>query len=197
MEVLQDPEFDNYLHCINMETVDVGEDIVVVGATLWTDFDNQNPLTMNKAMSYMNDYNVVRGGNDPNDHYKGTLKPHTTLNEHMRAKFFICEKWRELKAAGKKVIVMTHHAPSRQSIHPRFAGDELNGCYASEFGYDLLELDDQGLAPDIWTHGHVHNSFDYTIGSTRVITNPRGYVNTGGRTRPENHEFDPEFAFEL
>jgi Icc-related predicted phosphoesterase len=27
----------------------------------------------------------------------------------------------------------------------------------------------------IWVHGHLHDSADYSIGSTRVICNPRGY----------------------
>ena len=39
--------------------------------------------------------------------------------------------------------------------------------------------------PDVWIHGHVHDSFDYEVGSTRVVCNPRGYG-------PENErEFDP------
>jgi hypothetical protein len=28
----------------------------------------------------------------------------------------------------------------------------------------------------LWTHGHMHDPFDYMIGSTRVVCNPRGYL---------------------
>ncbi|RII29707.1 MAG: hypothetical protein CXR30_10315 [Geobacter sp.] len=35
------------------------------------------------------------------------------------------------------------------------------------------EIIDHG--PDLWAHGHTHNSFDYTIGKTRVVVNPYGY----------------------
>jgi hypothetical protein len=28
----------------------------------------------------------------------------------------------------------------------------------------------------LWMHGHTHEDFDYTIGTTRVVCNPRGYV---------------------
>jgi hypothetical protein len=28
----------------------------------------------------------------------------------------------------------------------------------------------------LWTHGHTHHVFDYRIGSTRIVCNPRGYV---------------------
>jgi hypothetical protein len=29
----------------------------------------------------------------------------------------------------------------------------------------------------LWTHGHTHEEFDYMVGSTRIICNPRGYIN--------------------
>jgi predicted phosphodiesterase len=35
------------------------------------------------------------------------------------------------------------------------------------------EIIDRG--PDLWVHGHTHNSFDYMLGKTRVIVNPYGY----------------------
>jgi hypothetical protein len=28
----------------------------------------------------------------------------------------------------------------------------------------------------LWTHGHTHEDFDYMIGTTRVVCNPRGYI---------------------
>jgi hypothetical protein len=28
----------------------------------------------------------------------------------------------------------------------------------------------------VWVHGHMHDPFDYTLGETRVICNPRGYI---------------------
>lgn len=32
-------------------------------------------------------------------------------------------------------------------------------------------------APMLWVHGHTHEAFDYRIGNTRVIVNPRAYPN--------------------
>jgi len=29
----------------------------------------------------------------------------------------------------------------------------------------------------LWTHGHTHEDFDYMVGSTRIVCNPRGYIN--------------------
>jgi hypothetical protein len=47
----------------------------------------------------------------------------------------------------------------------------MNGGYSSN-------LDDFIIGhPQIkfWTHGHTHDPFDYMIGSTRILCNPRGY----------------------
>lgn len=41
----------------------------------------------------------------------------------------------------------------------------------------------------LWIHGHVHGSFSYSVGSTRVACNPRGYPLAGGGY--ENPAFDP------
>ena len=28
----------------------------------------------------------------------------------------------------------------------------------------------------LWTHGHTHEDFDYMVGETRIVCNPRGYI---------------------
>lgn len=194
VERLNDPEMDKYLHMINNGTI-IDQDVAIIGSTMWTDFNNQNPLTMERARTYMNDYHHIRRGNQ-NDPYAGKLSPIDTLKAHMVSRTYIFEEIRKHKADGKKVVVMTHHAPSFQSTGAGFEGDPLNGAYMTELGYNILELDDQGLAPDRWVHGHVHNSFDYNIGNTRILTNPRGYAKYDDGF-PENGAFDPEFSFEL
>jgi hypothetical protein len=73
----------------------------------------------------------------------------------------------------KQMVVVGHHTPSHFSCHPKYADDQLmNGGYHS----DLTEfmLDRPGIK--LWTHGHTHELFDYTIGDTRVVCNPRGYI---------------------
>jgi hypothetical protein len=54
----------------------------------------------------------------------------------------------------------------------------------------------------LWVHGHVHDSFDYTVGKCRVIANPRGYARnrlyaeTPGQIVWENPAFDPALVIE-
>jgi Icc-related predicted phosphoesterase len=86
-------------------------------------------------------------------------------------------------------VVVTHFAPTRHSIHPRFAGSPLNACFVSD-----LQARIESWQPQLWLHGHTHDSFDYRIGATRVLANPRGYAPAGV---VENAAFDPGFVVEL
>jgi hypothetical protein len=85
--------------------------------------------------------------------------------------------------------VITHHAPSRHSIHPRFADSLLNACFVSDAAH-LLGADRVSL----WIHGHTHDSFDHRVNGTRVVCNPRGYARGGVN---ENPAFDPHFSVEV
>jgi len=70
-------------------------------------------------------------------------------------------------------IVVVHHAPSSLSIAPQYKHDTLmNGAFRSELD-DFIEA-----RPQIryWFHGHSHVPFNYWIGDTHVISNPRGYI---------------------
>ena len=48
----------------------------------------------------------------------------------------------------------------------------MNGAYSS----DLSEFIMDHPQIKLWTHGHTHDKFDYLVGNTRVVCNPRGYV---------------------
>lgn len=48
---------------------------------------------------------------------------------------------------------------------------DLAWCYSSDLTGLILER-----KPDLWIHGHVHQTADYRIGQTRVICNPRGHA---------------------
>jgi hypothetical protein len=72
----------------------------------------------------------------------------------------------------QKFVVVGHDAPSKLSTHPRYQKEEImNGGYSS----DLSEFIMDHPQIKLWTHGHTHEEFDYMIGSTRIVCNPRGY----------------------
>ena len=71
---------------------------------------------------------------------------------------------------GGKIVVVTHHAPSPESIPPSFQESAFNPCFASDMTRFITESKVR-----LWIHGHIHAHSDYMIGNTRVLANPRGY----------------------
>jgi hypothetical protein len=47
----------------------------------------------------------------------------------------------------------------------------MNGAFISNLGDFIMNRP----CIKLWTHGHTHDPFDYKIGKTRVVCNPRGY----------------------
>lgn len=72
----------------------------------------------------------------------------------------------------------------------------MNGGFVSSLEDQFLG---HGYNIPLWFHGHVHNSFDYNIGGTRVLTNPKGYPVQGrdGQWYNENEDFDPNKTVEI
>jgi len=140
--------------------------IIFVGSTLWTDMNKGDPTTMGICLTTMNDYRMVR---DSNRGYS-KLKPSTVLARHRESLAYI--KQIVESDPNRSYVVVGHHAPSLLSTKPRYEKEwHLNGAYRSDLSEFILDHPQIKL----WTHGHTHDIFDYTIGSTRVICNPRGY----------------------
>ena len=90
--------------------------------------------------------------------------------------------------ADKKIVVITHHAPSLESVPPKYQNSVLTPSYAS----DLEDFIAARPNIKLWCHGHVHAPADYQIGQCRVVCNPRGYVSSH-----ENPDFDENFTLEI
>ena len=105
--------------------------------------------------------------------------PQHIIDEHQRSLGHLKDWIEKATETGLKVIVMTHHAPSYQSVAGQYRGDLLNAAYANR-------LDALVEKVDLWVHGHTHHSFDYRIGKGRVVCNPRGYY-----PRDLNKDFNP------
>jgi len=176
---------DNVTYLQN--TYKIINDIVFVGATLWTDFklygEDFQIWDMQNAIKYMNDY---RYNHYENDEVMRLLRPEDTLNMFNKSFEFIKNTVEKFK--DKKVVVITHHAPSMKSIHSKYLSGYANACYASNL--EQFILDNPNIK--LWVHGHVHNNFDYMIGNCRVICNPRGY-----ERYQENFEFDSDLEVEI
>jgi predicted phosphodiesterase len=158
-----------------------------LGTTLWTDFifgtGEQRSAAIEEAQRFMYDFRKIRAGEASETSF--TPADSATL-------FKLHAGWLETKLAepfSGPTVVITHHAPSRKSIHPRFANSLLNACFVS----DAERLAD-GTRACLWVHGHTHDSFDYVLNGTRVVCNPRGYAKDGVN---ENPQFDANFLVEI
>ena len=161
------------LHILEKETF-VLDDVTFIGGTLWTDMNQRDIRTLHSVSRMMNDFCCVDNsarltdGRGWNDRFTTTdaADDHDAMLEYIR-----------LTIEGKfdqKFVVVGHHAPSRLSTHPRYASEAImNGGYSSKL--DDFILDHPQIK--LWTHGHTHEDFDYQIGSTQILCNPRGYIN--------------------
>lgn len=143
------------------------DDVTFIGGTLWTDMNKGNPLTLHAARDLLNDFRLIR-----NDEKEFTaLTPMDTAIRHNQTLQYFKEVLRNNK--DNKCVVVGHHTPSWQSCHEQYKHDTLlNACYHSELSEFILDHPQIKL----WTHGHTHHCFDYMIGDTRVVCNPRGYA---------------------
>jgi len=193
------------LHILEKETWTHQGHTFVCG-TLWTDMDDSNSLTMSYCKDAMNDFREVKNSNRmvvrrvpvymENSLYtedgknggryikdeKGNLvpngvkfkeeparwSPEDSVEDHEKMLAYVDHVTRD----PGSYIVVGHHCPSEQSVADMYKGNLLNGAFRSKLD-DFIEA-----RPQIryWLHGHTHHNFNYWIGETRVVCNPRGYV---------------------
>lgn len=153
------------------------DDTVFIGATLWTDLQKGQALG---SVGAMVDYHRIY-----RDDKQNLLTPMDTWLRHQMDLEYIANSVKAHASFGKRIVVVTHHAPSMQSISPLYINSPENPCFAS----DLTELDWIDLVDD-WCHGHVHHGLNYLLPNkkTRISCNPRGKV---GPFKAENPEFNP------
>jgi predicted phosphodiesterase len=159
-----------------------------LGATLWTDFalygtGDAVREAQAQGAALLRDFSRI--ALDPPA--ESMFQPRHALRLHERSRGWLREQLSE-RLDGPTVVI-THHAPSPRSVHPRFASSPINPCFVS----DLEDLMNGEHVP-LWIHGHTHDSFDYAVGGTRVVCNPRGYCRGAMR---ENEAFNPALVLEV
>jgi Icc-related predicted phosphoesterase len=175
------------LHILEKESLII-DDVTFICGTLWTDMNKEDPMTMATIRGVMNDYRIIDDSREP-VHYKdvdgkfhtrtGKFSAMGSVVEHKEMLAFI-NKTIEANPTGKFVVV-GHHAPSKLSTKQQYVKEVImNGAYSSDLSEFILDHPQIKL----WTHGHTHSAFDYEIGTTRIVCNPRGY---------DGHEYDTGF----
>jgi len=166
------------VHFLENESVEING-VIFVGAMLWTDFLGKDFFKMQYARKNMNDFVLIKKPDGLR------LLPEDTVDLFHESKSYIFDVLAD--AGNKKTVVVTHHGVSPLSIHERFRGDSLNCAFMTDISNEII---DHG--PDLWVHGHTHNSFDYALAKTRVVVNPYGYKDV-----EVNPQFDKSLVIEL
>lgn len=170
------------IHLLDEQHV-VIDNVEFIGATLWTDYAlyNSPDLSMMIAKEMMNDHRYMF------ERIADQIIPWTpekarrAHNDALWYLDYMASAQRhvggEKKEADRARVVVSHHAPSEQSISSMYLNSSLNPAFVSNLEWMVERF-------DLWIHGHTHSAVDYTIGKCRVINNPRGYRN-------EATNFDP------
>ena len=146
---------------------------VFLTGTMWTDANKGNPLIMQKLKNVFNDFSQIEN-----------FDPTTMVKQHDAFITYLREYMTEYRDRGlnHKIVVVTHHAPSFESVHEKY-----RNVSDWDYNFGFASYDEEVILdyPEIkvWVHGHMHDPFDYTLGETRVICNPRGYAGYEPRAR--------------
>ena len=127
-----------------------GRQINFFGCTLWT-------LMSEKTFSMMNDHKAT-------DSNKDIIKLHIDHEKWLRN-----ELSENTKDSTHDTVVITHHLPSHQLVHPKFLYSSINDGFCSNmdhvFNYKI----------NFWIYGHSHESVRRSIKNTYCANNPGGY----------------------
>lgn len=159
MQVLGNHDFygkQNALASYNVDVRMIGG-VKVLGCTLWTDFNKADPITM-----FHFKHALADGWQIVPVNFK-------TLAEEV---YDIHQFHLKRIAEEKPDIVVTHHAPSLQTVHPTFQDDRaMNYYFCSDL--DKFILDNQNIK--YWLYGHTHRDVDANVGQTKVRSRQLGY----------------------
>ena len=168
------------IHLLENRAVEIGG-YTFLGCTLWTDFElsGDREAAMRNAEGIMSDFSLIQFSPEDRLLCAGdTTRLHAASVNWLRGELARCDRAR--------TIVVTHHAPSARAEAPYHAQSPLKSAFAS----DLDSIIEQSGVP-LWIYGHTHYNANFVIGSTRVLSNQRGY--------PEERckGFDPALIVEV
>lgn len=175
------------VHVLDRDMVVIDDDVQPVrfiGATLWTDFMNADPIAMYDALQTMKDYKKIRN-------HAGRQNLHTrmVLERHLGDREFI-KSCLQIPFDGH-TVVLTHHAPSSQSTAEQYRDPSQK--YSNAAYHSDLDEWARKLEFTYWFHGHTHDNFKYLFGATGyVMCNPRGYA-----PKDLNPSFDPILCLDM
>lgn len=165
------------LHFLDNDFITIG-DLTIYGTTLWSNMESVlKRMEMEKAT---NDATSIKG-------FNGTVCHNLHMEAVARLQSFLTRHQTDSALSGNKLVIASHHAPSMQSINPLYSAS-IPFAYAS----NLEPLIEANPHINAWIHGHTHRKADYTVGATRILSNPFGCMQ-----HDSNYTFNPHAMLKL
>lgn len=170
------------LHILDKESIII-DDVKFLGCTLWSDMNSEDLDTINYINRSMNDFRIIKNSNDLVNFkvelqsgpekcgYKtkpSRFTPYHAIEEHKLCLEFLDNETK----SNEKIIVITHHAPSFDTIEHKYKSNALmNGGFCSNLNKFIEDR------PQIsnWIFGHQHQRNTFSVGKTTLHINARGY----------------------
>jgi hypothetical protein len=127
------------------------------------------PMLADQAMvgHYLNDFRLIRKGLEYSRFTVQDMMAHYA-DFKRQVRYYL-----ETPFDGKTVVI-THHLPSRRLVSDRFwpadGSDGANGGFVGDCDNIICTLE-----PNLWIHGHTHDTIDTMLWKTRIVCNPAGY----------------------
>lgn len=183
---LKEATKNSNVHVLEKDAVTING-VTFLGCTLWSDFklNGEGATWVNatnhaalKNPDFKQDPSRIRlTGPDEDPRRPAYLMPYDACTIHDQSMGWLEQS---LKKTTGEVVVVTHHAPATGSVAERFKNTPGSAAFVSNHDEFVASC-----GVKLWIHGHVHDSFDYRLGDTRVLCNPRGYA---------EHQENPDFA---
>jgi len=166
--------------------------VTFVCGTLWTDYGRKAAGGVHERLSRIHldvakcitDHRVIIAEDG-----KGVTPTQLTQIHDATLKQF--GQWMA-NADNSRTVVVTHHMPSFQAVHPMYRSDPLtsvlNHAFTSDLDDFILEYQ-----PVLWIFGHTHTDYNGKIGETELWCNPLGYPHE----RKSNRPYDTTRVFEV
>lgn len=189
MEIINNTckQYENVYH-LNCSGVDVplsnGQILRVVGATLWSAVSWEQAEDVTRCL---NDFRCMKGW---------TLEKYIARHRHDVRYIEHEVEW--CASTGRKVLVVTHHAPLPDSVTcaRKYWNSSISTAFYSQLSH--LFLQNHIVA---WVFGHTHHNINVTFSvenPVKIVSNQRGYFGKeDGDSGSTGNQFDSQFTFDL
>jgi predicted phosphohydrolase len=136
------------------------ESFTLIFSTLWSKISPPNQWQIEQRIS---DFQMIK--------YNGNRFSTEQFNQLYDESISFLREVLHYNYTGKRIVI-SHHVPTFMNYPGKYKTDILNEAFVVELS-DLIE--DSG--PEYWIYGHSHhNTKDFSVGGTQLLTNQLGYV---------------------